>query len=50
MGSDYWSYGVDDNIRDLESFCRYCDAQHLTARLVSPDELFHPDTMTKPGR
>ncbi|MFB0952594.1 MAG: ABC transporter substrate-binding protein [Rhodospirillales bacterium] len=50
MGPDYWSYGVDDNIRDLEAFCRYCDAQHLTARLVFPDELFHPDTISKPGR
>jgi 4,5-dihydroxyphthalate decarboxylase len=50
MGPDYWSYGVDDNIRDLEAFCRYCDAQHLTARLMFPDELFHPDTISKPGR
>ena len=50
MGPEYWSYGLNDNIADLEAFCRYCDEQHLTARPVSPDELFHPDTMAKPGK
>jgi len=50
MGPEYWSYGVNDNIADLEAFCRYCDAQHLTARAVSLDGLFHPDTMGKPGK
>lgn len=50
MGPEYWSYGVDDNIADLEAFCRYCEEQHLTARPVSPGELFHPDTISKPGR
>ena len=44
MGADYWSYGIDRNISDLEAFCRYCHAQHLTPRQLSLDELFHPDT------
>ena len=47
MGPDYWSYGMDNNIADLEAFCRYCYAQHLTSCLMSPGELFHPDTRTK---
>jgi 4,5-dihydroxyphthalate decarboxylase len=47
MGPDYWSYGMDNNIADLEAFCRYCYAQHLTSYLISPGELFHPDTRPK---
>ena len=41
MGPNYWSYGVESNIADLEAFCRYCYAQHLTSRHVSVGELFH---------
>lgn len=50
MGPNYWSYGLNDNIADLEAFCRYCDEQHLTSRPVFPNELFHPDTVSKPDR
>jgi len=44
MGADYWTYGLHDNRADLEAFCRYCYSQHLTSRLMSPVELFHPKT------
>ena len=44
MGPNYWSYGVARNTADLEAFCRYCHAQHLTARHLAVSEIFHPDT------
>ena len=44
MGADYWTYGLADNSADLQAFCRYCYSQHLTSRLMSPEELFHPET------
>jgi 4,5-dihydroxyphthalate decarboxylase len=44
MGPNYWSYGMGNNTADLKAFCRYCYEQHLTSRLMSPEELFHPDT------
>jgi 4,5-dihydroxyphthalate decarboxylase len=43
MGADYWTYGVGHNLADLEAFCRYCHAQHLTSRQLSVREIFHPD-------
>ena len=48
MGADFWSYGLDANRKDLDAFCRYCADQHLTARAVTVDELFHLSTMHKP--
>ncbi len=50
MGADYWPYGVAENRAELEAICRYAAEQHLTRRPVSPDELFHPETVSKPGR
>lgn len=44
MGTDFWSYGVDANRHVLETFARYHYAQGLSARVVAPDELFHPGT------
>ncbi|MEC7593408.1 MAG: hypothetical protein VX021_03115 [Pseudomonadota bacterium] len=44
MGPDFWTYGVADNTADLEAFCRYCHAQHLTSRRLAISEIFHPDT------
>ena len=41
MGSNYWTYGLANNRIDLQTFCRYCYSQHLTSRLISPEELFH---------
>ena len=48
MGADFWHYGLDANRKDLDAFCRYCAEQHLTARPVVVDELFHLSTMHKP--
>ncbi|MDO8774442.1 MAG: ABC transporter substrate-binding protein [Burkholderiaceae bacterium] len=44
MGDDYWSYGVAPALKTLETFVRHHHSQGLSARLMSPDELFHPAT------
>jgi 4,5-dihydroxyphthalate decarboxylase len=44
MGEDYWSYGLAANAATLEAFLRHHHAQGLSARLLSPAELFHPAT------
>ena len=44
MGEDFWSYGLAPNRKVLETFLRHHHAQGLSARLVSPEELFHPST------
>jgi 4,5-dihydroxyphthalate decarboxylase len=45
MGADYWSYGFSPNRHVLETFLRHHHRQGLSARLVEPDELFHPSTL-----
>lgn len=40
FGEDFWPYGVTANQHVLNTACRYAFEQGLTARLVSPDELF----------
>ncbi len=44
MGDDYWSYGLEPNRKTLETFLRHHYAQGLSARLLKPEELFHPST------
>jgi 4,5-dihydroxyphthalate decarboxylase len=44
MGQDFWSYGLAENRKVLETFLRHHHAQGLSSRLVSPEELFHPST------
>jgi 4,5-dihydroxyphthalate decarboxylase len=43
LGRDFWSYGLEDNRETLATFLRYHHEQGLSARLVSPDELFAPE-------
>ncbi len=45
MGPDYWSYGFEKNRAELEAVCRYSVDQHLSARRVAPEELFHPSVL-----
>lgn len=40
LGADPWAFGVEPNPHLLETFARYCHEQGLTARRLSPDELF----------
>jgi len=44
MGPDFWSYGVAQNRKTLETFLRHHHSQGLSPRLVTMDELFHPTT------
>lgn len=44
MGEDFWSYGLDANRKTLENFLKHHHGQGLSARLVKPEELFHPGT------
>lgn len=41
MGEDYWSYGFRANRAEVDTMCRYSVEQHLAARRVAPEDLFH---------
>lgn len=45
MGEDYWPYGLSPNVETLRTFLRYHHEQGLSKRLVSPEELFAPETL-----
>jgi len=45
MGEDYWPYGLGPNVDTLRTFLRYHHEQGLSKRLVSPEELFAPETL-----
>ncbi|GAA4343353.1 ABC transporter substrate-binding protein [Pigmentiphaga soli] len=45
MGRDYWSYGVAENHKTLDTLARYSFEQHLSARRVAVEELFAPSTL-----
>ncbi len=45
MGDDFWPYGLARNRKTLETFLRYHFEQGLSKRLLSPDELFAPESL-----
>jgi 4,5-dihydroxyphthalate decarboxylase len=45
MGEDFWSYGVEENRKTLDTFLRHHHGQGLSPRLVKVEELFHPATL-----
>ncbi|ABV94270.1 putative 4,5-dihydroxyphthalate decarboxylase [Dinoroseobacter shibae DFL 12 = DSM 16493] len=45
LGPDYWSYGYRANREELAAVCRYSVEQHLAARAVQPEDLFHPSVL-----
>lgn len=45
MGEDYWPYGLAPNREALATFLRYHHAQGLSKRLLTPEELFAPETL-----
>jgi 4,5-dihydroxyphthalate decarboxylase len=45
MGDDFWPYGVEANRHTLETFLTYHYDQGLSKRLLSPEELFAPETL-----
>ncbi len=44
MGEDFWPYGFNENLANLETFARYHHEQGLSARKVAPAELFASST------
>jgi 4,5-dihydroxyphthalate decarboxylase len=40
LGPDYWSYGLEANRHVLETLAGYSFDQGLSARRVSPEEMF----------
>ena len=45
MGADYWPYGFGPNRATLATFLRYHHEQGLSRRLLTPEELFAPETL-----
>ena len=43
LGKDFWSYGLEPNRPALQAIGRYVYEQHLSPRVVSPDEMFASD-------
>jgi 4,5-dihydroxyphthalate decarboxylase len=43
-GRDPWAYGLKENFETLTKFLSYCDAQGISARQISPYDLFVPST------
>ena len=40
MGKDYWRYGIEENRPELEALTRYSFEQGLSARKLTPEDLF----------
>jgi 4,5-dihydroxyphthalate decarboxylase len=45
MGDDFWPYGVEPNVKALSTFLRYSHEQGLAKRLLTPQELFVPESL-----
>jgi 4,5-dihydroxyphthalate decarboxylase len=44
MGEDWWPYGIEKNRQTIEALCQYSFEQGLSARRMSTEELFAPET------
>lgn len=44
MGTDFWSYGLDQNRHVFDTYLRYASEQGLNPADVNADELFVPET------
>ena len=45
MGTEFWQYGYYPNVENLKPFLRYHHEQGLSKRLVTPEEMFAPETL-----
>lgn len=45
LGQNYWSYGFNENRDTIATFLRYHHEQGLSQRLLTPEELFAPETL-----
>jgi 4,5-dihydroxyphthalate decarboxylase len=43
FGDDPFPYGLEENRKTLEAFCRFAHDQGVTAKRMTPDELFPPE-------
>ena len=46
QGADPYPYGIESSRATLEAFCRYCHDQGVTARRMTPEELFPREVQT----
>ena len=47
MGDDFWPYGLDKNLPTLTRFLQYHYEQGLSKRLLTPKELFAPESLER---
>jgi 4,5-dihydroxyphthalate decarboxylase len=47
MGDDFWPYGLDKNMPTLTRFLQYHYEQGLSKRLLTPKELFAPESLER---
>jgi 4,5-dihydroxyphthalate decarboxylase len=45
MGQDFWRYGVQENIKEIETLTRYAYEQGLVSRKLSIEDLFPPSVV-----
>lgn len=45
MGPDFWPYGIEPNMNALTTFLRYHHEQGLSKRLLTPREIFAPESL-----
>ena len=45
MGKDFWPYGFKENEKTLNTFLRYHFEQGLSKKLLTPKDLFAPETL-----
>ncbi len=45
MGEDFWPYGFERNVHNLDTFLRYSFEQGLSKRQLSARDLFAPETL-----
>jgi len=47
FGEDHWPYGVDGNRTTLDAFLRYAHEQGVCHRLLTPEDLFAPQVLSR---
>jgi 4,5-dihydroxyphthalate decarboxylase len=47
-GPDPYPYGIEESRKTLEAFCRYAHDQGVTARKMTPEDLFPPEVRGMP--
>lgn len=45
LGSDYWSYGIESNRKEIETLLEYSFDQKLSQKLLTTEEIFHPASL-----